>query len=102
MLFPKSKRHEDREFLNNFHSKRCVVCNKYGADPDHVLTKKRGGPDLPHNICPLCRHHHQEKGNKGISHMAGKYIFYRNWLISNGWYYCEVRMKWVNDLNNGI
>jgi len=36
----------------------------------------------------------------GISGMAEKYPKYKNWLLSHGWYFCEVRNKWVNDLNN--
>lgn len=100
MIFPKKKRHEDRDLLDKAHTGRCVICGKHGCDPEHTKTKKTGGPDLPHNISHMCRRHHQEKGNKGISHMAEKYPEYKNWLISNGWYLCDVRNKWVNDLNN--
>lgn len=99
-MFQKTKRHTDRNLLDTAHTGRCVVCSKYGCDPDHVKSKGSGGSDLKHNICFLCRRHHTEKGMIGISGMAEKYGKYKNWLLANGWYLCLVRNKWVNDLNN--
>ena len=99
-MIPKPKRHVDRELLDKAHTSRCVVCDRYGSDPDHVKCKAAGGGDFEHNICHLCRRHHTEKGMIGISAMAVKYPKYKNWLLSHGWYFCEVRNKWVNDLNN--
>lgn len=99
-MIEKNKRHVDENVLAKARDSRCAACGKYGCDPDHLVTKGSGGGDLDHNIMPVCRRHHAEKGQIGMIAMSEKYPRYKNWLISHGWYICEVRNKWVNDLNN--
>lgn len=79
---------------------RCEACSHDGSfyplDAEHVLTRK-AHPELendPRNVMTVCRLHHQEKNNKGISHMANKYPSYKKWLIDNGWEMCGVYKKW--------
>lgn len=95
MEIPKPKRITDRDLLNESHTKRCVICHRYGCDPDHTKTKGSGGSDSYANIIHLCRVHHIEKGQKGITFMANKYHGYRNALVARGWEFDEVRQKWV-------
>lgn len=79
---------------------RCLVCGHDGSyqplDYEHVLT--RGShPELkdePRNIMVLCRRCHILKGNKGVKFMADHFPQYKSWLISNGWYICELTNKW--------
>lgn len=79
---------------------RCEACfhdgSFYPLDYEHVLTRK-ARPDLendPRNVMVVCRKCHQEKGSKGISHMANKYPSYHRWLLVNGWEFCELYKKW--------
>lgn len=66
-------------------------------DPDHVKTLASGGANKDFNIMTLCRKHHQEKGQKGIIHMAEKYYQYKLWLIRNGWEFEEFKRKWTHE-----
>lgn len=93
-MFPKPKRHEDRDLLNKAHTSRCVVCNKYGAVAHHVKTKGSGGPDKHWNLMPLDKRCHSEVHNIGLLKFADKYIQVKNWLLSNGWYFDENSRKW--------
>ncbi|MCK2239615.1 MULTISPECIES: HNH endonuclease signature motif containing protein [unclassified Crossiella] len=33
----------------------------HGSDLDHTIPHENGGPTSPHNLGPLCRHHHRLK-----------------------------------------
>lgn len=79
---------------------KCQATGGFGCfgplDPDHVKTLGSGGSNESFNIMTLCRKHHQEKGMKGLVHMASKYYLVKLWLISNGWEFCETRRKWIH------
>ena len=59
--FPKKKRVEDREYLNQMKQLPCVVCGAPSDDPSHVLTRGSGhGHDKPGFVFPMCRRHHTQ------------------------------------------
>ena len=55
------------------------------TDVDHTKTRGAGGLEILENLAPLCRGHHNEKGNRGIDHMALEYERYLQWLNAMGW-----------------
>lgn len=99
-MIPKPKRHVDKKLISEAKNLRCVACNRMGAEFHHVKTKKSGGNDETHNLMPLDRICHTKIHKIGTTKFAEENVFIRNWLLSHGWYFCEVRNKWVNDLNN--
>ena len=51
-----------------------MACGAYGCDPDHILNYSGcSHRDKPFNVWPLCRKHHTEKGNIGLTDFAKKY-----------------------------
>lgn len=98
-MFPKLKRHEDKTIREAIHDQRCTVCNRWGAEGHHIITLKSGGPDKEWNLMPLDRIHHSECHQIGMTKFALKYPKVYKWLIAHGWYFCELKNKWINDLN---
>ena len=85
----KKIRIEDRGLLNRVKMEVCTVgvdCSYCGnfSDPDHITTRGAGGGDVPDNVMPLCRRHHNERHAKGIFHMIEEYFTYRVWLERMG------------------
>lgn len=85
---------------NQYKETRCKACGHDGSfyplDIDHVATFK-AHPELAYdkrNLLTVCRKCHVLKGQKGTSYMAEAYPAVRNFLIANGWYYCELSKKW--------
>lgn len=69
----KSNRKQDKEVLESFYEKSCLVCGKFGCDPAHIKTKGSGGDDEKNNLMPLCRIHHIEQHKIGIVTFIKKY-----------------------------
>lgn len=89
--------------------RKCVCCGTYGTnsfnplDREHTKTRGSGGSNQSENVSDMCRIHHTEKGQKGVTYMADKYPNYKKWLLENGWHFDEYRRKWVNhDANKFI
>lgn len=97
MNLEKPKRHQDRELLDKAHKGRCVICRRLGSDPCHVKSRGAGGGDYAWNVFYACRIHHTEQHSAGIVTFARKYLQFRNWLLANGWEFCEVRSKWIHN-----
>ena len=73
MLFPKKKRIIDRELLQSFSKKRCIICGWVPSDPHHVKTVGSGGDDVESNLLALCRKHHTEIHKIGVRTFFKKY-----------------------------
>lgn len=79
--------------------KPCIVCNETGINKvcyHHLLTKK-AHPELKSDervLISVCQKHHSQFHNKGTSYMAETYPAIRNFLITHGWYYCQLSKKW--------
>lgn len=69
----KPSRIENKSLRSEFHSKKCLVCQREGSDPAHIKTVGSGGHDAENNIIPLCREHHQEQHMIGIGTFCMKY-----------------------------
>ncbi len=54
------------------------------CDPHHVTTVGAGGRDVPENVMPLCREHHNEWHRIGGRDMADKYLGVLVWLQNAG------------------
>jgi fructoselysine-6-P-deglycase FrlB-like protein len=61
---PKQRRSTSAEYRAWVKTKRCVVCNQLGVDPDHLATVGAGGSDF--TCYPLCRIHHDERHTAGV------------------------------------
>ena len=83
----------DRRLLDTYAELGCVVCGTKPSDPDHVKTKGSGGDDVPENVWPLCRKHHDEKG-KGLTTFVEAHPHLAFVLINKGWEYDPVVEKW--------
>ena len=84
-MYQKQKRVENRDLLDTFHKKRCVVCNRLGCDPCHIKSKGSGGNDTEWNVMPLCREHHTEQHKIGWIKMMHNYASVAFYLESHGW-----------------
>lgn len=93
-MFPKPTVKKDRELLNSYHTRRCVACNRRGAEPHHLKTVKSGGPDEVWNIMPLDRQHHAEVHTIGLTKFAKKYPSVEKFLLSFGWEFDEKLQRW--------
>lgn len=76
----KKVRVKDQDLLDFVKTLPCICCLKIPSDPDHVTTRGAGGGDTADNVWPLCREHHNERHNKGLSHMVNKYASCLTWL----------------------
>lgn len=88
-MFQKQIVKRDRELLDSYHDKRCIVCGRTGCDPAHIKSSKSGGPDEAWNLAPLCRIHHTESHKIGWFMFAKKYNKVYNYLLSLGWKFEE-------------
>ena len=76
----------ENHFCTLWKSRGCNYVPYGKTDLDHVLPRGAGGSDHECNLMPLCRKHHQEKGNIGRHAMAEKYDIYWYWLSVRGWW----------------
>jgi hypothetical protein len=67
----------------------CLVCGSKPSDPAHIQSRGAGGDDTDQNVMPLCRRHHTEQGQIGITTFANKYLSVKLYLESKGWYWDE-------------
>ena len=97
--FPKPRRQVNRALLDTYHEMRCIICNRLGSDPHHLISVKAGGPDSKFNVVALCRIHHQQIHMIGLVSFSFKYPEVYNWLLAHGWTYDETRLKWYMPKN---
>jgi predicted restriction endonuclease len=83
-VFPKGVRVQDTMALEECRLKPCLICGAK-ADAHHIRSKKAGGHDLEHNLCPLCRTHHVEIHKLGIFTFANKYEVFKEFLLKHNW-----------------
>lgn len=86
--YPKKKRIVNRKLLDAVKKQPCVACGRVATefmpvDPDHISTEGSGGDDVPENVWPLCREHHDMKGREGLGHMIKNFINCLIWLKKN-------------------
>ena len=90
---------KDREFLNSFYHKNCIVCGSgFGIHGHHLQSKGSGlGHDVEWNVMPVCQEHHNEFHTKGLKYMSENTSNVMRFLIDNNWGICPLRGKWVHD-----
>jgi len=67
-------------YLSYIRSKPCVVCGKMGVDPHHLIARGIGGYKggwKDFTTIPLCREHHTELEQIGVTRMEKKYEKYQ-------------------------
>lgn len=79
--FPRRAREENPKVLELVRNQRCIICNTYGVDPDHIVTRGAGGGDTGDNVWPLCRAHHTERHTKGLGTFVSTYQEAQDWLL---------------------
>lgn len=87
----KSKRIENRELLDSYHSKPCEVCGtRQGTVAHHIKTKNSGGPDEDWNLLAICHVHHTEIHKRGAAFMCQKYFHLEKIFHKKGWLFDEI------------
>jgi hypothetical protein len=81
----KKRRIVDKSLIEDIEGFPCIHCGVQADEFHHVKHKGSGGPDLHHNLMPICRVGHQEIHKIGLSKMANKYETIHQWLINWGW-----------------
>ncbi len=70
----------------------CCVCRLSPVDAHHLRSRGARGDDLPWNLVPLCRKHHNEVHNLGLIEMCRRHLGFfqaleiRGWFIEHGKY----------------
>ncbi len=83
VAFPKPKRKNSKKLLEMVRRQMCIICQRYGCDPDHITTKGAGGGDTGDNVWPLCRPHHTERHQIGLETFIKKYEVTQEWLVDH-------------------
>lgn len=97
ILLGKTKRKQDRQLLNSYRFKECLICGSTQTTvAHHIKTKGSGGPDEPWNLMPLCWNHHAEIHN-GMSAFVSKYYNAEMFLYSQGWEFDEYQGRWIHE-----
>ena len=84
MPFPKPKRLVDKKLLAVIKNSKCIICGISPSDPDHIKHRGSGGEDTPINLWPLCRSHHIERHQIGLTRFTQKYPQALRELIKRG------------------
>lgn len=74
--FPKRKRIEDQNILERYRNQKCCVefcVSQSKSDPHHIKSVGAFGDDVDENIVPLCRWHHNDIHNIGVSPFLRKW-----------------------------
>lgn len=83
--------------------KNCIACGhrqlEGGNCLHHVKSRGSGGSDEVWNLMPLCQRCHNIVHANGLSTFAIKYFNVKRWLEKNGWEFCIIANKWVNEGN---
>jgi len=87
-------RRRDKRLARVYRGKPCCVCGALNTEADHIITFGSGGPDDHVNLWPLCRYHHQEKGQIGRQSFIEKYPKLEALLRRKGWDYDDFNKKW--------
>lgn len=103
MEFPKPTRIVDPKVRARIKEGRCIICGCKGVDPDHIITKGAGGGDVPENLVPECRRHHNERHAKGWVWLLEKYPIARQAMSEKGWIIGEIlgRKKLIRSSDDG-
>jgi len=75
--------------------KDCLVCQNPKVDKDHIKTRGSGGTDEATNYWYLCRGHHREKHDSGLTKFVEKYPKLKIALAFRGWEFDEYKKKWT-------
>lgn len=95
-MLEKPTRIENRSLLDEYHSMRCLACNRIGGVvAHHIKSKKSGGDDVRENLMPLCQRHHREVHDRGLKEFSIKYLGVKNFLLSNGWEFDKFKNRWT-------
>lgn len=84
-MFSKTKRIQNRKFLDYIKELPCCVCGAWPSDPSHIRSKGAGGPDEFFNVVPKCRKCHTEYHQYGITKFIEKYPIFKKVLRERGW-----------------
>lgn len=90
---PKPVRVKNQKLMTEYHSLECIICGQQ-ATPAHIKGRGARGDDVRHNMAPLCGGHHTEQGTCGMTTFSVRYAKFKEWLLNNGWQFCEVALKW--------
>ena len=64
------------------------------SEAHHLKTRGAFGHDVPHNVISVCRRHHIEIHQIGITATAEKYPVFKSWLKEAGWLFDSYNKKW--------
>ena len=76
---------------------RCIVTGRRDPDPHHIKSRGAGGPDEEWNLMPLSREMHMSIHTVGLRRFAEKHASVRQWLLTHGWTFDAVLLRWVHE-----
>lgn len=79
----KPKRIENRQLIDEIKEEPCLICSKTPVDAHHLTSVGAGGDDTEDNLAPLCRKHHSEFHQYGLSKFCWKYPKIREFLTKH-------------------
>lgn len=78
----------------------CLICGLPNCPEHHIKSRGSGGGEQPWNKVRLCVKHHTGPMVsihwKGINTFAEDNEIFKEYLISNGWEYCETNERWFH------
>jgi hypothetical protein len=76
-------------------SEGCVCCGVKPVELHHLHTRKAHGghAHIPENVLPVCRRHHREFHDRGISRVVADYGL-ADRLIKMGFEYLDYSSQW--------
>lgn len=80
----KPARIENRELLDTYHERPCVICRQ-PSDPCHIQSRGAGGDDVESNLIALCRYHHAMQHQFGWAKFMQLYPPVYQELKRKGW-----------------
>ena len=93
----KSKRTVNTVLLAEYRTYPCLINNddcKGDTCGHHLKTKGSGGNDEYRNLMALCRMHHSEVHQVGLTTFVKKYDL-QNYMIDKEWSYGSLLNKWI-------
>jgi len=80
----KPKRIIDKKLIKHLKDNPCNICGKPGpSDVHHLTTRGAGGNDTLENLLVLCRKHHVEIHQVGLTKFSWKYPKFKEWLTKH-------------------
>lgn len=91
----KNKRIVNKELLKTYHTRRCICCGGYPAEPCHIHSVGAGGNDEEDNLLAMDRRCHQFQHSHGFLKLCELYPHVKDILLEKGWKFEDGKLRRV-------